>query len=121
VKIFFLLVVLTQNGAGDINASFVNTETLEQCQQKASMLEGVFIASNIPVVESRCLQSSLRFSKFGHASTSSQIRNFYLVKVNDAVIQVESMPDWSACMVQAKQDSGSDKIYCSSSVQSLEK
>ncbi|MBL3600014.1 MAG: hypothetical protein JMN25_09105 [gamma proteobacterium endosymbiont of Lamellibrachia anaximandri] len=31
MKLLFLLVLLTRNGAGDINASFVNTETLEQC------------------------------------------------------------------------------------------
>lgn len=112
--------MLTQNGAGDINASFVNTETLEQCQQKASMLEGVFAASNIPVIESRCIQSDLRFSEFGHASASSKIRNFYLIKIDDE-IQITEMSDWFVCMTQAKQEIENAQLYCSSSVQSLEK
>jgi len=111
--------VLTQNGAGDINASFVNTETLEQCQQKALMVKGVFVASNIPVVESHCIQSDLSFSEFNHASTSSMIRNFYLIEVDGAEVQLANMQDWAACMAQARREPGLDKVYCSSSVQSL--
>ena len=121
METLFLLIVLTQNGAGDINASFVNTETLEQCQQKALMVEGVFKASNIPVIESRCIKSDLQFSEFGHASSSSLINYFYLIKFDDAVVQVEKMPDWSACMTQAKQGTVPGKTYCGSSVQSLNK
>ena len=121
MKALFLFIILTQNGAGDINASFVSTETLEQCQQKASMLEGVFSASNIPVIESRCIQSSLKFSKFDHASASSKIRNFYLVTLAKDSVQINKMSDWKTCMVQAKQGIESTRVYCSSSVQSLEK
>ena len=119
MKTLFLLMVLTQNGAGDINASFVNTETLEQCQQKALMVKGVFVASNIPIVESHCIQGDLSFSEFNHASASSMIRNFYLIKVNGAEVQLAKMQDWATCMAQAKQAPESGRSYCSSSVQSL--
>ena len=112
--------MLTQNGAGDINASFVSTKTLGQCQQKASMLEGVFAVSKIPVVERRCIQSNLKFSKFGHASASSKIRNFYLVKFDDNSVQVNKVQDWKTCMMQAKQEVERAGVYCSSSVQALE-
>ena len=121
METLFLLIVLTQNGAGDINASFVNTETLEQCQQKALMVEGVFKVSDIPVIESRCIKSDLQFSGFGHASSSSMINYFYLIKFDDVEVQVNEMPDWSTCMKQAKQGTVSGKLYCSSSVQSLKK
>jgi hypothetical protein len=119
VKTFFLLIILTQNGAGDINASFVNTETLEQCQQKALMVEGVFKASNIPVVENRCIKSGLQFSGFGHASSSNMIRNFYLIKFNDEVVQIEKSPDWTSCMQQGRYEIDDGSQYCVSSVQSL--
>lgn len=112
--------MLTQNGAGDINVSFVNTETLEQCQQKQLMVKEVFVASNIPVIESRCIQSNLRFSEFGHASSSNLIRNFYLIKIDDEV-QIEKMVDWSVCMMQAKQKVKNAQVYCASSVQFLER
>ena len=118
MKTLFLLIILTQNGAGDINASFVNTETLQQCQQKVLMVEAVFKASNIPVIESRCLKSDLQFSEFGHASSSSKIRNYYLIHVDD-MLNILAVPDWPTCMQQQKARVKQGKIYCSSSVQSI--
>ena len=119
MKSLFLLIILTQNGAGDINASFVNTETLQQCQQKALMVEGVFKASNIPVIESRCIKSDLQFSEFDHASASSKIQNFYLVNLDEKVVQISAIPDWSSCMEQQKSSVKQGRVYCSSSVQSI--
>ena len=119
MKTVFLLIVLTQNGAGDINASFVNTETLEQCQQKALMLDGVFSASNIPVIESQCIQSKLSFSEFGHASASSKIQNFYHINFDNEVVQITNVLDWSKCMTLVKRGETSKRNYCSSSIQSL--
>jgi len=117
VKTVFLLLTLTQNGAGDINASFVNTETLQQCQQKALMVEGVFKGSNIPVIESRCIKSTLQFSEFGHASSASKIRNFYLISLDEETVQILKMPDWRTCMNQQRSGVKQGRIYCSSSVQ----
>jgi len=118
MQTLFLLITLTQNGAGDINAAFVNTETLAQCQQKALMLESVFSASEIPVIESRCIESDLKFSEFGHAPTTGQIRNYYLVTVGKETLQISAVPDWHSCMKKRKL-SGQGKVYCSSSVQSV--
>ena len=112
--------MLTQNGAGDINASFVNTETLEQCQRKASMVEGVFKASNIPVIESRCIHSELTFSEFSHVATSSMPRKFYLIRIEDDSTAISQMPDWASCRAEEKQGVESGRLYCSSSVQSLQ-
>ena len=120
MKTLFLLITLTQNGAGDINASFVNTETLEQCQQKILLVEGVFLASNIPVLESRCIKSDLQFSEFGHASTSSKIRNFYLINFDEEIVRISVMPDWYTCMDQQKTREKQGRVYCSSSVQSIQ-
>ena len=119
MKTLFLLITLTQNGAGDINASFVSTETLEQCQQKTLMLEAVFQGSDIPVIESRCIESDLQFSEFGHAATSSKIKNFYLIHFDETSVQVSSMPEWHICMNKQKSGVQRGRVYCSSSVQSL--
>ena len=118
MKSLFLLIVLTQNGAGDINASFVNTETLLQCQQKASMLESVFKSSNIPVIVNRCIESDLQFSEFGHSSTVSKIRNFYLINIDKQSVQISMMPDWNTCMDQQLNKAKQAMVYCSSSIQS---
>ena len=121
MKTLFLLITLTKNGAGDINASFVNTETFEQCQQKALMVDSVFTASNIPVIESRCIKSDLQFSEFGHASTASEIRNFYLVYLDEKTLNISAMPDWRSCVDKKKSKSKSKqgRVYCASSVQQL--
>lgn len=119
MKTLFLLIMLTQNGAGDINASFVNTETLEQCQQKALMVEGVFQASDIPVLESHCIESDWQFSEFGHASSSSKIKNFYLIHVDGVSVQILPMPGWQTCMDRQRNGVKQGRVYCSSSVQSL--
>ena len=128
MKTLFLLITLTQNGAGDINASFVNTATLAQCQRKAQVVESVFISSGIPVIESRCIESELLFSEFGHASNASKIRNFYLLTVNEKTIHISAMPDWRSCM-KAQRDAATQaytnahaqaRVYCGSSVQSIQ-
>lgn len=122
MKTLYLLIVLTQNGAGDINASFVSTESLAQCQQKSSLVEGVFRGSAIPVIESRCVISSLQFSAYEHALASSKIRNFYLVNFDDKKVQVSVVTDWRSCMDQQHARLNAQKstdVYCASSVQSL--
>lgn len=119
MKTLFLLITLTQNGAGDINASFVNTETLPQCQQKLLMVEAVFKGANIPVISSRCIKSDLQFSEFGHAAKSSQIRNFYLVYLDEDKAQVSAASDWRSCMLQQRNHVKPGRLYCASSVQSL--
>lgn len=120
MKTLFLLIILTRNGAGDINASFVNTGTLEQCQQKALIVEGVFKGAGIPVIENRCIRSELRFSEFSHASSSSMIRHLYLVHIDDESVGIRQVPDWLSCKEREKQGVDKGSLFCSSSVQSLE-
>ena len=115
----FLLIVLTQNGAGDINASFVSTRTLGQCQQKASIVESVFKSSNIPVIEKRCIKSNQQASEFSHASSSSMIQNFYLIHFEGKTANITKQPDWRSCMESQKSGVNQGRVYCSSSVQSL--
>ena len=120
MKTFFLLILLSQNGAGDITASFVNTETLEQCQQKQSMVKAIFTTAKLPVLESRCIPSDLRFSEFGHATSSSTPRHFYLLHFNEEGVGIQQMADWRSCMVGQKEAAGQGRVYCGSSIQSLQ-
>lgn len=119
MKTLFLLVLLSQNGAGDINASFVNTETLPQCQQKERLVQGVFASANIKIAESRCIESDLRFSAFAHAETSKLTRHFYLIHFDRAAVEIHPMPDWRSCMQKQRQGVEQGRIYCSSSIQTI--
>ena len=119
MKTLFLLLILTQNGAGDINAAFVNTETMEQCQQKTLLVEGVFSGSDIPVIESRCIKSDLQFSEFGHASTATSIKHFYLIVFDETSVQISPVAEWRTCMERQRNSVKQGRVYCSSSVQSI--
>jgi hypothetical protein len=115
----FLLVLLSQNGAGDINASFVNTQSLEQCEQKALMIEGIFSAVNIPVLEKRCISSKLRFSEFQHAVSTRMLRYFYLIHVEPGSIDIRVMTNWKSCILKQQTNASQGKFYCGSSIQEL--
>ena len=119
MKTLFLLVLLSRYDAGDINASFVNTETLAQCQQKEALVKGIFSSAGIPVVESRCIPGELRFSEFGHSSTTRVMRHFYLIRFDREAVEIRTMPDWKSCMMGQEQSGAEVRFYCSSSVQSL--
>jgi len=121
MKTLFLLITLTQNAAGDINASFVNAQTLELCQQKSLMAENIFSASNISVLENRCIQSDLQFSEFGHAALASMIQNYYLIYQDEETLQILPMSDWKKCIEKKKKMALQYNIvYCSSSIQSVQ-
>jgi hypothetical protein len=88
------------------------------------MLAAVFQTADIPVLESRCVRTAVQFSEFGHASTSTTRRNFYLVSLESESVQISIMPDWHTCIEQeksvaAKLEKLQGRVYCSSSVQSM--
>lgn len=111
--------MLTQNDAGDVNAAFVNTMTLAECQQKEAMVEGIFLSAGVRVIESRCMQSPLRFSKFGHAASSGMPRHFYLVLASGAQFSIQRKSDWRSCMSAQQNHIGSGNAWCASSIQTM--
>ena len=119
MKTLFLMVLLSQNGAGDINASFVNTETLAQCQVKQKVIQGIFSTAKLPVLVNRCIKSELRFTEFQHSTSSSTPRHFYRVGVEGERLDIVRMPNWRSCMNAQRQSIVPGKVYCSSSIQKL--
>jgi len=117
----FLLIILTQNGAGDITASFVNTETQKQCELKALMIEGIFSSARIPIVENHCVKSGLIFSPFNHSESSHQKRHFYQIQFGHEHAEIKPLKDWQQCKFSETEAGDSPRIYCSSSLQKLQK
>lgn len=110
----FLLVLLSQNGAGDISAAFVGTENREQCRQKQALVEGIFSSARIPVLESRCIESDLRFTPFDHQASSRAGRHFYLIRFAERRVEIRPVDGWRGCMERAAKE---ERLYCASSVQ----
>lgn len=117
----YLLLVLSQNGAGDIHASFVNSATLSDCRSSQAMVQGIITSQGIPIVYGECMRSTLKFTPFNHATSSRAEHYFYVINVNKAgSIRIQQMKQWKQCMaVQRRQQEAGRSSYCASSTQRL--
>ena len=113
----YLLLLLSQNGAGDINASFVNSNSLDACRQSMQLVESIFSSRRIPLLYKGCMPSSLRFTPFAHSDTTQVTRYHYLIGVNGDSFTIAPMPR-ETCLARARQRGG-EGVYCASSIQRL--
>lgn len=116
MKTLYLLMVLSQNGAGDINASFVNSANQEDCLTAQAMVQGIFISNSIPLLYSNCFPSTLKFTPFEHSNSTSARRFHYLIRLGNEEILIDPVEDWQAC-VKSAQKTGEWTAYCASSTQ----
>ena len=113
---FFLLILLTQNAAGNVSASFVGTDSREQCEVKQKVVEGIFSTARVKILESHCVPGRYRFSEFGHATSSASKRYFYWIDFNAMPVEITGAPDWRSCMEQEAEIDRAG-FYCASSIQ----
>lgn len=85
------MTLLTLNDAGQLSASFVETETLQACEHKIARIKGVFKASEITIVKSHCGVSEYRFSPFSHTQNSQKMPSSYQITIDDNGLKVNSM------------------------------
>jgi hypothetical protein len=118
MKSLYLLLLLTQNGAGDINAAFVSGKSPEACEQSRQMVEAIFRSRAIPVLYQQCLPSNLRFSPFSHADSTRIERYSYLIipPTNNNTLIIKNMRDIKSCLALSGQ-SKTTMSYCASSIQ----
>jgi len=119
MEMLYLLLVLTRNGAGDVSAAFVNSESLEACRVSQAMVEGIFVSQGIPLISSECRLSPLRFTPFEHVDTTRARRYHYLIDPQASTPQIRPVPDWKRCREGESQRPGERRIYCASSTQRL--
>lgn len=118
METLFLMLLLTQNGAGDINAAFVSAETMDACELSRQRVAAVFESSRIPILYQKCQQSELRFTPFWHANSSATQRQFYLVELlqEGESFQITQVKDYWACR-EKRGVNQSGQTLCASSVQ----
>lgn len=113
---FFLLILLTQNAAGNVSASFVETDDQAQCEVKQKVVEGIFSTARVKILESRCIPGRYRFSEFGHATSSASKRHFYWIDFNAAPVEITRSSGWRNCM-EREAEIDRAGFYCASSIQ----
>ena len=116
----YLLLLLSQNGAGDINASFVNSESLARCEQSMLLVQRIFTSRDIPLLYRGCMLSPLRFTPFSHSDTSAVTRHHYLISTDGDRFSVEPAANRAECMEKRVQRQG-EGVYCATSTQQLRK
>ena len=83
------------------------------------MIEGIFSAVNIPVLEKRCISSKLRFSEFQHDVSTRMPRYFYFIHFDPDSVDITVMTDWKSCMLRQQTNTSQGRFYCGSSIQEL--
>lgn len=121
----FLLIMLTMNGAGETSASFVNMDSQAACEKRARLVESILTkdAKEVTIVESRCVASALRFSKYSRNPAQDMPPYSYLVSLGaDGGATIELQAGDSECQAEkARHQAAGGKHYCATSRQELQR
>lgn len=115
----FLLILLTLNSAGQTVASFVNTDTLEACQGKIRVLSKILTGGGVNIIETRCVPSTLKFTKFSHGGRADTKRQTYHVMLGKTKARVTTTSGMETCKNLKIVWKGAEvvKTYCATSTQ----
>lgn len=117
----FLLVLLALGDGGQINAGFVNTDSLNLCQNKSKILSAVISTSGSEIIENRCISSELVFSKFDHSEEEKTVRYSYYVSLIDENIVIKQFNNQAECVAEKKKQASvnSGNVHCVTSSQKM--
>ncbi|WEX08556.1 hypothetical protein [Chelativorans sp. AA-79] len=117
MKLGFLMIILMALEDGGLSAAFVNTHTLDECEDRSKIVEAILEDQNITIKELVCRASEARFEPFAHDAQEDPKRYNYFISFDDRDAWVE--PDVSggeAC--EARAASGLAR-YCATSPQNM--
>lgn len=66
IKEVILMIMMTGGGENPVDASFIEVETLVECEERAGRAITVFPQAGIKYVEHHCVSSQIKFSDFLH-------------------------------------------------------
>ena len=89
MKLGFLMIILTLAEGGQPSAAFVNTATLEECEQRAAVVRGILEQGEYPIEEMVCRASDAEFEPFVHGMEEFAERQTYLVSFDEERASVE--------------------------------
>lgn len=117
------MTLLTLNDAGQLSASFVETETLQACEHKIARIKGVFKAAEITIVKSHCGVSEYRFSPFSHTQNSRKMPSSYRIIIDESGLEITAIK-LAQCERELAEEtviSNADQtVFCATSSQSFE-
>lgn len=112
----FLLVILTMMAGGDMSAAFVNTETLENCNDRGEVVRTILSNGKVDIRTITCFRSDIKFKKFSHKETEGAPRYRYVISLKNKNVAITLTEDEKACHATARKD---EVVFCATSSQLL--
>jgi hypothetical protein len=113
MKLAFLMIILTLPDNGQLSAAFVNTQTLEECEKRASVVRSILDKGDIEIKQMVCRSSGALFEPFVHGTEGDAERYAYSISFDDRNATVEAIASCSAA------DAAEQGRYCATSTQKL--
>lgn len=113
MKFGFLMIILTLLENGQMSAAFVNTQTLEECENRATVVRGILEKGDVDIKEMACRPSETEFEPFLHGTEEDAERFAYVIMIDDASARVEQV---ASCEAVSTATAGQ---YCATSTQNL--
>lgn len=111
MKLGFLMIILTLVENGQLSVAFVNTATLEECEQRAAVVRDILEKGDYPIEKMVCRAADVEFEPFVHGMEEFAERQTYLVSFDDRTATVEKV---ASCDGAAQSQPGT---WCAVSMQ----
>jgi len=112
MKLGFLMIILTLVENGQLSAAFVNTATLEECEQRAAVVRGILEKGEYPIEQMVCRAAEVEFEPFAHGMEQFAEKQTYLVSFDDRTATVEAVASCEAAKAKAGR-------FCATSTQKI--
>lgn len=111
MKLGFLMIILTLVDNGQLSGAFVNTATLEECEDRAAVVRGILEKGEYPIEQMVCRASEAEFEPFAHGMEDTAEKQSYLVSFDDARATVEKVESCDG------QETAAAQTWCVTSMQ----
>lgn len=91
MKLGFLMIILTLADQGQLSGAFVNTATLEECEQRAAVVRSILEKGETPIEQMVCRASDAEFEPFAHGMEEFAEKQSYVVSFDDQHATVEKV------------------------------
>ena len=113
-----VMIILMLLPGGDLSASFVNTDTLAECEQRLGRIRPILEGSKMEVKAAGCFKSAAMFDDFDHDPPADAPRNAFLIDLDGDAASVRKLGSAEECRA-ALEASGRQTSYCATSTQDM--
>lgn len=116
-----VMIILTLLPGGDLSASFVNTDTLAECEQRLGRIRPILENGKVGLKEAGCFRSPAQFDYFDHDPPADAPRHSFLIELAGDLASVRKLAaseDCPAILEQADRSAGKAR-YCTTSTQDM--